>query len=181
LISLKELAGRFRSILHRDGVDPLGSPTSDRWAPASEFARELLKRPTGPATSAPTDSDDSRVDPLELSLAVPPGGSVPAVAPDAAPAPGTFGRAGFAVPAAEAALVEQMVRRIVWGGDRRRGVARIDLDGALLGTSIWLRTEGRALEVELVLGPGLDERGLAERLLARLRTRGIEVARCEVR
>jgi len=94
-----------------------------------------------------------------------------------------FATGGRATAAAsiDVALVEQIVRRVVWGGDRRRGVARIDLDGALSGTSIHLRGEGRELELELSLGPGADGTALAERLLERLRARGIAIARWDVR
>lgn len=71
--------------------------------------------------------------------------------------------------------MEQLVRRIVWGGDRRRGVARIELDGDFAGTTIWVRGEGRALALEVTWGPGIEGEALTERLLARLRARGLEV------
>ena len=171
---------RLRSALRPDGNDARVRPTVGSYAAGSEFAGEHPKRPSGQETSLPAEQDGARLEPLELSLAGRPG-AVPIVAGDPASPAMTGGRSVPSVPTVEAALVEQVVRRVVWGGDRRRGVARIELDGALAGTSIWLRGEGRALEVELVLGPGLEDQGLAERLLGRLRTRGIEVARCEVR
>jgi hypothetical protein len=64
---------------------------------------------------------------------------------------------------------------VLWGGDRRRGVARIELDGDFAGTTIWIRGEGRALELDVTLGPGLEGSGLTERLIGRLRARGLAV------
>lgn len=79
------------------------------------------------------------------------------------------------------ALVEQLVRRLIIGGDRRRGVARLDLDGDYAGTTVWVRGEGSVVELEVVLGPGRSTDGLPERLLGRLRARGLDVTSLEVR
>jgi hypothetical protein len=118
------------------------------------------------------------MDPLELVLATPAG--VTAV-PVAAPPPTALAPGGLLSAPVEPALAPGLIRRVLWGGDRRRGVARIELDGELAGTSIRLTGEGRALELEVVPGPGLDGERLAERLVARLGARGIAVLTCEVR
>jgi hypothetical protein len=81
----------------------------------------------------------------------------------------------------ETALIESVVKRVSWGGDRRRGVARLELDGDYLGTTVLVRSEGTALEVEVSLGAGLASVDLPERLLDRLRARGLEVSTVEVR
>jgi hypothetical protein len=125
------------------------------------------------------DSGGPRIDALELLLAsaAPPLRALPAEGP-LLDLPGKLVSPG---PSIEPALVEQVVRRLVIGGDRRRGVARMDLDGEYAGTVVWVRGEGRAVELEVVLGPGLSENGLPERLLARLRARGLDVSSVEVR
>jgi hypothetical protein len=74
-----------------------------------------------------------------------------------------------------------VVQRICIGGDRRRGVARIDLDGDYAGTTVWVRGEGRAIELEVVLGPGVSAAGLPERLAFRLRAKGLDISSLEVR
>jgi hypothetical protein len=89
---------------------------------------------------------------------------------------GAFGSLAF-----ETVLLESIVKRVSWGGDRRRGVARLELDGAYAGTTLWVRGEGSALEIEIRLGAGLDSIDLPERLLGRLRARGLEVSAVDVR
>ncbi|HEX6276121.1 MAG TPA: hypothetical protein VFZ53_23935 [Polyangiaceae bacterium] len=118
------------------------------------------------------------LDPLELTLSAPPGALTTTLSQCA---PAVSSLAGPAGVPAEVVLSAGLIRRVVWGGDRRRGIARIELDGTFAGTSIWLTGEGRSLNLEVVLGPGLEGNRLVERLLARLGARGIAVASCEVR
>jgi hypothetical protein len=92
-----------------------------------------------------------------------------------------LGKVVAASPTIETPIIEHVVRRLFIGGDRRRGVARIDLDGDYAGTTLWVRGEGSAIELEVVLGPGLAADGLPERLLGRLRASGLEVTSLEVR
>jgi hypothetical protein len=89
--------------------------------------------------------------------------------------------AGVPLGPAEVAIVEEVVRRIAWGGDRRRGVARIELGGEHLGTAIVVEGEGRALTLSVELPPGARVTELPERLAERLRARGLEVTHVEVR
>jgi hypothetical protein len=139
--------------------------------------REWTDRPGGQVDSR-SEPPPGSIDPLELTLATPTAFS-PAIGEGGCSA--TPGRKPVALPAVDVALIEQVVRRVVWGGDRRRGVVRIELDGEFAGTSIALSGAGGELELELAAGPGLEARGLAERLLARLRARGFVVARFELR
>ena len=177
--SFKELSSSFRSILH-SGIRPettrTGLPPAGREA---EITADSGPRLPGRQGLATLEREGAQIDPLELALA-------PAPDPHRGlilePLPVELGaRAVGKAPALESALVEHVVRRVVWGGDRRRGVARIELDGDFEGTTIWVRGEGRALELEVLLGPGLKSESLPERLLGRLRARGLEVSGLEVR
>jgi hypothetical protein len=60
-------------------------------------------------------------------------------------------------------------------------VARLELDGDYAGTTLWVRGEGSTLEIEVRLGVGLESSDLPERLLDRLRARGLEVSAVDVR
>jgi hypothetical protein len=179
-ISFNHLEKCFRAVLRAGGCAAPAPATPEHFPASLEESKDALVRPAGqgPWTRL-RENDAAAIDPLELSLAGPPGivvagTSAPAAAADvAAPVPSATN--------AEAALVEQVVRRIVWGGDRRRGVARIDLGGEHTGTSIWVSGGDRELEIEFVLGQGVGGNELAERLVARLESRGIAVVRCDVR
>jgi hypothetical protein len=84
-------------------------------------------------------------------------------------------------PAWESALIAEVVRRVAWGGDRRRGVARLELGGALAGTCITVEGEGREVSLDIVLGPGQELGELPARLAARFAARGITLRSFEVR
>lgn len=101
------------------------------------------------------------IDPLELSLARPLGISPrdPSKLPTAA------------TDAAAVAAIERVVERLSFGGDRRTGVARIELGGVWTGTVLVVRASGREVRLELAGGP--EAAALAERLAARLRSRGL--------
>ena len=77
--------------------------------------------------------------------------------------------------------LEEAVRSIAWGGDRRRGVARIELGGEHLGTTLVVQGEGREVSLSIELAPGRDAGSLPERLTARLRARGLSLRDVEVR
>jgi len=175
LFSFKELLSPFRSILQSCEKDP-GLP--------SGIQPERSTADPGPAVgdrglSGENDPGGPRVDALEVLLAA-------AAPPMRAPPtegnlPELTGKVLIPSLMMEPVLIEQVVRRLLIGGDRRRGVARIDLDGEYAGTTVWVRGEGRAVELEVILGPNLSADGLPERLLGRLRARGLEVASLEVR
>ncbi|HTQ03906.1 MAG TPA: hypothetical protein VMI54_08610 [Polyangiaceae bacterium] len=81
---------------------------------------------------------------------------------------------------ADARELEEAVRRIAWGGDRRRGVARLELGGSYEGTVVTVRGEGREVSLRLELRPGTDARNLPERLVERLTARGLTVTAVEL-
>ena len=116
------------------------------------------------------------LDPLCRSLAA--ALSPALLAPSPAPLGGSSARAAGVV---ELAAVEEAVRRVAWGGDRRSGVARIELGGAHLGTAIVVRGAGRAVALSIELGSGSDSRSLPALLVERLKARGLAVTDVEVR
>lgn len=151
---------------------------SSRAASAEYIAGSIADEKSRGGDAPPCEAQ-SELDPLLLALC-PPMSPLPPVAADA-PLDSSGVKGGACAQAAEAALVEQVVRRVVWGGDRRRGVARIELDGDFAGTTIWVRGEGRDVALEVDLGPALSSRALPERLVERLRARGIEFTSVVVR
>ena len=102
-------------------------------------------------------------------MAVQPG-ITPAVVP-AAPA-----LASAALPLREDLqnLLTGLARRVAWGGDRRKGTARIELsEGALAGATLVVHTEQRSVSVEIELPGGSSAgQGLQQRILDRLEGRG---------
>jgi hypothetical protein len=145
-----------------------------------EIVPGTAERPSDRSLNLHAAPEGREVDPLELTLAQPPN-------PHHASTPAlhelyeTSGRTTERGQSIETALVQEVVRRVSWGGDRRRGVARIELDGAFSGTTIWVRGEGRSVELEVSFGRGLESDGLTDRLLRRLRARGLDVTELEVR
>ena len=70
-------------------------------------------------------------------------------------------------------MLTGLARRVAWGGDRRRGSARIDLaQGALAGATLIVHTDQRSVSVELQLPEGAAAQGLDTRILERLQARG---------
>lgn len=70
-------------------------------------------------------------------------------------------------------LLPQLVRRIAWAGDRRKGTVQLELGaGRHAGTTVTVHADEGRVRVELA-GAGADE--LRGRIDARLRERGIQV------
>ena len=143
----------------------LGTPLAE-----GEHAPPAGPRSRGMEAGVISPCDDGQapqalLDPLTMVLAPPASHAPPSVASDL-----TL-RTDFA------AAVEEIVRRISWGGDRRSGTARIELGrGALEGGAIVVQALGRQVKVELDLPPGFDGRELEDRLRRRLSSRGIDVS-----
>jgi hypothetical protein len=97
------------------------------------------------------------------------------VAP-AVPAPVAAGVAPL-----DAVLAAEVLQRVAWGGDRRRGVVRLELGGELSGAVVLVRGEGREISLELSLPGGRRAAELPERLMARLAARGLVVRELLVR
>jgi hypothetical protein len=71
-------------------------------------------------------------------------------------------------------LIAGLARRIAWGGDRRKGSARIELsEGSLAGATLVVHTEQRSVCVELELPAGGGAAAdWQQRILERLEGRG---------
>ena len=71
-------------------------------------------------------------------------------------------------------LINGLARRVAWGGDRRKGSARIELsEGPLAGATLLVHTEQRAVNVELELPAGGSLAGdWQQRIVDRLEERG---------
>ncbi len=70
-------------------------------------------------------------------------------------------------------LLTGLARRAAWGGDRRKGSARIELsEGSLAGATLVVHAEQRSVSVELELPPGVAALGWQARLAERLEARG---------
>jgi len=70
-------------------------------------------------------------------------------------------------------LLTGLARRAAWGGDRRKGSARIELsEGALAGATLVVHTDQRSVSVELELPPGTAAQGWQQRIAQRLEGRG---------
>ena len=77
-------------------------------------------------------------------------------------------------------LLTGLARRVAWGGDRRKGSARIELsEGALAGATLVVHADQQTVSVELELPAGMAGQGWQERIAQRLEERGF-AARVEV-
>lgn len=79
-------------------------------------------------------------------------------------------------------IAPELLRAIAWGGDRRRGTARLELGGSrYAGATLQIEAAAHVVSVELEAPAGVDASELAERIEKRLRGRGLEVASLVVR
>lgn len=137
------------------GAAELGAPRIAEIGDAEELADEAGRDP----------GDRFEVDPLEVHLSSPAANLAPQQAES---------------PQRASAWVDQLacelVRAVAWGGDRRRGAARLELGGARFGgTRVTIRADADGLTVELDAPPQVDAAELAVRLRERLEKRGLLV------
>lgn len=126
------------------------------------------------STEAPDGMVDGVVDPLMRSLAH----AGPRVAP---PEPAAPPPANASLPELEQ-LLQRLVRRAAWGGDGRRGSARLEIGaGPLEGATLLVQAEGGEVSVDLELPPGADAEPWRARLRERLEARGLSVRELSVR
>ena len=158
-------------------------PSAASLGPWAYFGRSTTHRvegghgaikPAPVATSRRAADDATTLDPLARSLAVP-GVSLMSTPVAVAPVPAQ------SLGVTELVAFEEAVRRVAWGGDRRRGVARIELGGEYAGTSIIVRGEGRDVALRVEVARGCDARDLPARLVERLEARGLRVTELEIR
>ncbi|MBI3201772.1 MAG: hypothetical protein HYZ29_09545 [Myxococcales bacterium] len=106
-------------------------------------------------------------DPLARALALPVSrGFEPSAPTPAAPAP------TLALP--DELALERLVRRFSWGGNGKRGSARIELgSGPLAGATLVVHAEGREVSIEVEGGEDHAVGELARRVKARLDGKGL--------
>jgi hypothetical protein len=79
-------------------------------------------------------------------------------------------------------LFQKLVRKIAWGGDGRRGGARIELgSGELAGAVIEVQARDGNVEVDIQLPRGIAAGDWQERLERRFAKRGLRVEALRVR
>lgn len=142
-------------------MDPMSVRPHER----ERRAAELLPDPQGGPVQ------DTRLDPLLCQMAVHSsfGSSMPTPPLQSSAAPSA------ALPLREDLqnLLCGLARRVAWGGDRRRGSARIELsEGTLAGATLVVHAEQRSVSVELELPAGAAAQGWESRLRERLEARG---------
>lgn len=78
-------------------------------------------------------------------------------------------------------LFPQLVRRVAWSGDGRRGTMRLEIGaGSLAGSTLLVHADGGRVRVQLDVPPGVDASGWQERIRERLDARGIPTDSVEV-
>jgi len=79
-------------------------------------------------------------------------------------------------------MMTKLVRKVAWGGDGRRGAARIELGaGELAGATILVESDNGALSVDVELPPGAAADVWRERLEKRFKGRGFDLVELNVR
>ncbi len=177
--------GDFRSLLKGSGsrpnpaVRPIALPgpsiVSQTAAEGGQSQAHGHGRRRAPADPDPDagPTPESPLDPLSCQLAWCHGPAIPRsitplVASASAPAPTVLPEA-----AELQQLLSGLARRVAWGGDRRKGSARIELsEGTLAGATLVVHTEQRSVSVELELPSGTRAQGWEARLTQRLEARG---------
>jgi hypothetical protein len=176
----------FRGLLR----SPLSAPHSAR-RPAADAGRPIgaqtdregphAKHPSHPrraeeaGSEPPSDGGkEGLLDPLSCVMAGQMAGH-PGITPAfAQPAPASAAPAALPLREDLQNLLTGLARRVAWGGDRRKGSARIELsEGALAGATLVVHTEQRSVSVEIELPGGTSAgQGLQQRILDRLEGRG---------
>jgi len=147
---------------------PIGAQT-DREAPGTRHLSHLRRDENEGSGARPEFATERFLDPLWCQFAVHPGITPQVVAAQPSPAPATL-------PLREDLqnLLTGLARRVAWGGDRRKGSARIELsEGVLAGATLVVHAEQRSVSVEIELPRGNSAgQGLQQRILDRLEGRG---------
>jgi hypothetical protein len=139
-----------------EGSRPRGSPGSA--APDPEPPRQVSSEDGG----AP-EPEPAPLEPLGLLLGSFAGFEAQSVVPSAEPAGLIPDR-----------LVSEVVRAIAWGGNQRRGVARIELGGErYAGTRLVVEVDGSELSLRVDAPAGVDSEELRSRLAERFLRRGL--------
>lgn len=157
----KPMGVPFRACL---GPSPCPGPRTER--PPPERLQSPKASPEDRALSEPrVEKPADPVDPLARALALP-------AMRTPEPPPATSAPAAARLP--DEVALERLVKRFAWGGNGKRGTARIELGaGPLSGATLLLSGEGRELRLEI---EGADEgaaRAFVRRLEERLSAKGL--------
>lgn len=114
------------------------------------------------------ERDAGPIDPLALTLATPrlAAPTQPPTATETAPPPTL----------ALDQIAEQLVKKLAWGGNARKGAARIELGaGVWSGATITVVTDEHGVSLELESVGDAEGEGLGQRLRQRLEAKGLQV------
>ena len=79
-------------------------------------------------------------------------------------------------------ILPQLVRKIAWAGDGKKGSVRIELGaGELAGSTLLVHADDGKVRVELSVPPGVDAHAWQERIHSKLSARGLDVESVDVR
>lgn len=149
-----------------ESAGPVASPRGEGRTPRPELGAE------GPDADGPRQEPDEPGQPAEREP--------PALEPFAVLL-GSFGsfeaRAPELSPAAlPDRLVSDVVRSLAWGGNQRRGAAKLELGGERYGgTRLVVEVDGAELRLRVDAPPGVDSNELRARLAERFARRGLSL------
>jgi hypothetical protein len=79
-------------------------------------------------------------------------------------------------------ILPQLVKKIAWAGDGKKGSVRIELGaGELAGSTLLVHADDGKVRVELSVPPGVDANAWKERIHSKLSARGLDVESVDVR
>jgi len=151
-----------------ESAGPVAFPKSEGRTPRPELGAE------GPDVRDPRRNSDDPGVPAEPDLPVlePFGvllgsfGGFEARAPELSPAASVPER-----------LVSDVVRSLAWGGNQRRGAAKLELGGERYGgTRLVVEVDGDRLRLQVDAPPGVDSEELRARLAERFARRGLSLS-----
>jgi hypothetical protein len=180
--------GPLAASLDEGSTPPVTSPLARTAQPAPDLgatpdAKSSHVDAARPDTSEPHTRVQVQDDPLDPMLRQP-GLFAPPTAPPLPTTPAST-PAGALLARASTSLEEllpQLVRKIAWSGDGKRGAVRMELGaGALAGSTLVLESDGGRIRVQLDAPPGVDGEAWKRRIGARLADKRIEVESIEVR
>jgi len=165
----------FRSALLRGIRESIDLHSTTAVGGATEHA-SLAKRKRGEPVGGPT-SAASFLDPYVRQAAH--------LAPPAAAAtvePPSSTLVEMRAHASLEELLPAVARRVGWSNDGRRGAVRIEVGvGRLAGATLVVMTDGGRVSVDMDMPNSVEVAGWPERIAERLKSRGLDVERIDVR
>lgn len=77
-------------------------------------------------------------------------------------------------------LLPELVCRVQWSGDGRKGTVRMELAGSMAGSTLLVSSDAGRVRVHLDVAPGVDASGWQQRITERLAARNIPTDGVEV-